>query len=157
MTNPSLIWIQRITLTFPLCGSSHICPVGGTVLTLIFSRAWMVLCASSNSELSWETRVSRYFLSLLRLSDCNHTRIHIRAITGKCLLLWECKMFVLLDCSLLAWNLTAMWRCSPSRLLACLVPVWVSKRLQHKEKHWRITLMIDGVDMHAFAIHWMFC
>lgn len=70
-------------MTFTLCGSAHIFPVSGTILTLMFSRASMVLCASSNSELSWETRVSRYFLSLLRLSDC----IHTRAISGKWLLL----------------------------------------------------------------------
>lgn len=55
--------------------SVHGCPVDGTVLTFMFSRAVMVLWASSNSELSWDTRFRRYFLSLLRLSDCTHTHI----------------------------------------------------------------------------------
>lgn len=59
---------------FSLC--VHGCPAEVAALTLMFSRAAMVLCASSNSQLSWETRVSRYFLSLLRLSDCEHTRAY---------------------------------------------------------------------------------
>lgn len=125
---------EQCYMRFSLWGSVHICPVEATALTLMISRAAMVLCASSNSQLSCETRVSRYFLSLLRLSDCKHThnhcevavnlRTHIRSL-----------LFPLLVSYLRAGNLTAMWRCSPSRLLACLVPEWVSRRLQDKEKH----------------------
>lgn len=54
----------------------HSCPVDVTVLTLMYSRAAMVLWASSNSELSSDTRFRRYFLSLLRLSDYTHTHTH---------------------------------------------------------------------------------
>lgn len=64
-----------ILLMSAVYGSVRGCPVGGSMLTLMFSRAAMVLWASSSSELSCDTRFCRYFLSLLRLSDCTH--IHI--------------------------------------------------------------------------------
>lgn len=57
------------------CVGACLCPVDGSVLTLMFSRAVMVLWASSSSEPSWDTRFSRNFLSLLRLSDCTHKEV----------------------------------------------------------------------------------
>lgn len=63
-------------------GGACVAPAGVAVLTLMFSRAAMVLWASSSSELSWDTRFRRYFLSLLRLSDCMQTHTHRHGISA---------------------------------------------------------------------------
>lgn len=108
--------------------------VGGTMLTLMFSSAAIVLWASSSSVLSWDTRFSKYFLSLLRLSDCKQTPqtqcSHVIFLCEVTLDGRNWKSYIGDSC------LTAMCKCSPSKLLACFVPVCVSRRLQGRNKSW---------------------
>lgn len=87
---PNLVMYNYHTQRIIHSGSAHGCPVDGVVLTLMFSSAAIVRWASSNSELSWDTWFSKYFLSLLRLSDCERTHTAQVPFTWTYLMVCEC-------------------------------------------------------------------